>query len=128
MQTKHAILHQCRQWQVIEQVREETPDLRAAVLSEAFVVEAVYLGDLAGFVIAPQNVYPRGISHLETDQEGHSLDAVIAAVDVIAQKEVVRIGHLAAHAEQFDEIVELAVQIAHEGDGGGYGLDVRFAA
>ena len=42
----------------VEEVGEEAPDIGVAVFSKAFIVKAIYLGDLSWFVIAAKNGQP----------------------------------------------------------------------
>ena len=51
----YLVLHESRHRQVVEELREAVPHRRVPVLAEAFVIEPVHLGDLAGLVIAPQD-------------------------------------------------------------------------
>lgn len=55
VQAEDLVLNQCSEGQEIEQVGEELPDVGVAVFAEALVVEAVDLGDLAGFVVAAED-------------------------------------------------------------------------
>lgn len=47
MQTKNLILNDSGQWQIIEEISEEFPNVCIAILAHAFVIEAVNLSDLA---------------------------------------------------------------------------------
>jgi len=40
----------------VEKVGEVFPDICVTILAQALVVEAVYLGDLAGFMVAAEDV------------------------------------------------------------------------
>ena len=51
MQTEYLIVNQSGQGKIVEEVCEEFPHVRIAVLSEAFVIEAVDLCDLARLVV-----------------------------------------------------------------------------
>jgi hypothetical protein len=63
-------------------------------------------------------------SNFEGDEEGYGFDGVVASVDVVTHKEVICVGGVSADAEEFLEIVELAVDVAANGDGTSYGLNV----
>ena len=84
VQTEDLVVNQGGEREVVEEVCEVFPDIGVAVLAEALVVEAVYLSDLAGFVVTAKNGDALGVSDLERDQEGHSLDREIATVNVVA--------------------------------------------
>ena len=89
----------------VEHVREVGPDVRGAVLADAFRVEAVGLwwrsatasrcaragdssdlGDCARFVVAADELDAVRVAKLQARQEGYDLDAEEPAVDVVACK------------------------------------------
>jgi hypothetical protein len=71
-------------------------------------------------VISANERNPVGISHLESEEEQERLDGVVAAIDKVAEEEVVFVGAFAAHFEEFDEVVELSVDVsAYLGTGDG---------
>lgn len=53
-----------------------------------------------------------GVSNFEREEQQEGLDAVESAVDEVAQKQVRRVRHLAAHFEQLHQIVVLTVNVA----------------
>lgn len=73
-----------REGQVVEHVGEVVPDGGGAVFASAFGVEAVGLGDAAGFVVAPDQGDAGGVAEFEADEEGDGFDGEEAAVNVIA--------------------------------------------
>ena len=50
------------------------PDGRIAVFPQAFIVEPIDLGNLAGLVVATENCDAMGVSNLECDKECHGFD------------------------------------------------------
>jgi hypothetical protein len=84
MQTEDLVVDQGSKREVVEEVRKVLPDVGVAVLAQAFIVEAVDLGDLAGLVIAAKDGDALWVSDLERDEEGHSLDREITSIDIIA--------------------------------------------
>ena len=54
--------------EVIEQVGEVFPNIGIAVLSEALIIEAVDLGDLAGFVVATEDCDALRVSNFESNE------------------------------------------------------------
>ena len=51
-------------------------------------------------------------TNLEGDEEGDSLDAVVASVHIVAHEQVVGVGRLAPDPEQLHQVVELAVYVS----------------
>jgi len=105
-----------RQTDVVEDFGAVLPDRDGAVLAQALVVEAVDLRDLARFVVAADERDAVRVADFEREEEKERFDAVEAAVDEVAQEEVVGLWHVAADAEQLLEVVELAVDVAADGD------------
>lgn len=91
MQAEDLILNHGCQWQVIEQIGEVLPNIGIAILAEAFIVEAVDLGDLSTLMIASQNRDSVLEAHLQADQECDRLHAIVAPVDVVTHKQIVRV-------------------------------------
>ena len=74
MDTKDLIIYDHTKGEEIEHVREIMPDVRIAIFSVAFRIEAVRLGDTSRFVIATYEMNALGIAELETDEERDRLD------------------------------------------------------
>lgn len=49
-----------------------------------------------------------GVADFEADEEGDRLDAVVAAVDVVPEEEVVCVWTGTSYSEQLEQVVELA--------------------
>ena len=86
------ILDKSREGEVIEEIGEVPPYVGVSVLAQAFVVETVYLGDLARFVVASEYGDAIAVPQLHRDQESDGLDGVVSSVHVITHEEVVGIG------------------------------------
>ena len=69
---------------------------------------------------------PVWIAHFEAEQQQKGLERVETSVDEIAHEKVICVGNVAADAEEFHQVVELAVDIAAYRDGGVDGDDVAF--
>jgi hypothetical protein len=87
-------------------------------------VESVDLGDLPGLVVSPEQRDPVRPPGLERQEARKCLEAVIAAVDKVPEKDVVGVGDLSARPKKLLEVVKLSVDVAADGDGGGHGLNV----
>ena len=73
VEAEDAVLHDGRHGEVVEGVGEVLPYVGIAVLSEALVVEAVHLGDLATLVVAPEDGDAVPVPDLERHEERHGL-------------------------------------------------------
>ena len=51
-------------------------------------------------------------TNLEGDEEGDSLDAVVASVHIVAHEQIVGVGRLPPDPEQLHQVVELAVHVS----------------
>lgn len=83
VQTEDLVFNEGSEGEVVEEVSEVLPHVGVAVFAEALVVEAVHLGDLAGFVVTAEDGNTLRVADLQADQEGHGLDGVVATVDII---------------------------------------------
>lgn len=83
MQTKDLVVDEGGEGEVVEQIGEVLPNVCVTVLSEALVVEAVYLGDLAGLVVTTQDGDSLGIPNFECNKKGHGFNGVVATVNIV---------------------------------------------
>jgi hypothetical protein len=67
----------------VEEVGEVFPDVCVAVLSQAFVIEAVDLGDLTGFVITSKDGDTLGIADFQGDEKSYCFDGEVSTIDII---------------------------------------------
>lgn len=104
------VVNECGEGKVIKQVGEELPDVGVPVLPQAFVVEAVDLGDLSALVVASEDGDPVSVPDLERDEQGDRLDRIVPSVDVIAHEKVIGVRRIAADPEQLREIVLCAIR------------------
>ena len=63
-------------------------------------LDNLHLGDLTRLVVAPQDSDSVLIAHLERDEQSDCLDTIIAAIDVVAHKEVVGVRGLSSNLEE----------------------------
>ena len=71
-------------------------------------------------MIAPQQSYSVFISDFQGQEQEECLDDISASVYIVAEEDVVGVGRVASYLEQFEQIVELTVDISTNGD---WGLD-----
>ena len=67
MKTENLVFNFGSQWQVVEQISQELPNVCVPVLAHALVIEAIDLGDLAALVVAPEDCDSVSVAHLEAD-------------------------------------------------------------
>ena len=70
--------------EVVEKVSEVFPYVCITVFSKALIVEAIDLGDLAGFVVATEDRNALRVSDFESHKQRYRLDRIITSIDVIA--------------------------------------------
>jgi hypothetical protein len=66
---------------------------------------------LSTFVIASNECDAIRIPYLECQEQQKGFHTVIAAVHKVAEKQVILVGTLSAHLEQFDQVVKLAMNV-----------------
>ena len=79
-------LNQSSEGEVVEEVGEVSPDVGVAIFAQAFVVEAVHLGDLPRFVVSAEDCYTVAIAKLEGNKEGDRLDGIVPPIDIITHE------------------------------------------
>lgn len=83
MKAEDLVLDEGGEREEIEKVGEVLPHVGIAIFAQALVVEAVDLGDLAGFVVAAEDGDALGIANFEGDKESHGLDREITTINVV---------------------------------------------
>ena len=83
-----------------------------ARLGRTLVVEAVNAVDAGALVVAPQNEKVLRVLDLVRKQQADGLHALLASVDIVAQKQIVGVGREAAVLKQAEQVVVLPVDIA----------------
>lgn len=130
MNAQHSPVYQCRESKVIEDFRAVSPHICVAVFPLTFVVESVDLGDLPGFMIASEERYICWISSFEEHEEGEDLEGVVPAVNKIAHEDIAGVWDVASLFEEFEEVMELAVDVTADLQKGvwevGWACDVYF--
>jgi hypothetical protein len=94
MYTEHPSIHHRAQRQIIKQIAAIPPDIRRSKLALTLVVEAIDLGDLAGFVVASNQGEAVGVADFKGDEEEEGLDRVEASVDKVALSEDTHTHHV----------------------------------
>ena len=108
MDAQELLVHDGRQRQADERREQQG--------REELELECEVVGQMTALVVSTQQPERLGVVDFERPQIEHTLDAEVAAVDVIAEEEVPGLSRVAANLEQLHQIVVLAVDIAAHGD------------
>lgn len=100
----------------VEAVDESLPGLNVAA-SLALIVETVDSGDVGALVVPPQKEEVLRVFELVAKEEEDSLEGLLAAIDIVAEEEIVGVGRETAHLEHADQVGVLAVDITDDFDG-----------
>ena len=102
--------------EALEQLDEQIVDV-LVVLVQTLVAEVEVGGHLATLVVAAQQVHGFGEVELQRQHQDHDLDRKRAAVDEVAEEEELGFLWSAGQRQQLQQVVELAVNVADDGDG-----------
>ena len=126
-----------RQGEEVEHICKVVPHVCVAILAGALGVEAVRLCDAAGLVVAADEMDAVRVAQLQAYEERYGLDGEEASVDVVTWEQSAVLFRVACHAgsrrrtqeqivgvragpanlENLHHVEELAVDVAHDGDG-----------
>ena len=115
MDAEDAIVDDGGQREVIEDVSAVSPNIERAVLPQTFIVKSVDLGDLPALVVSSNQRDQIGIADFIGEEQQKGLDAVEAPVHEIAQEKVADARNVAAVFEEFEQIIELSMDVAADG-------------
>ena len=90
------IINESSERKVVKQISEVSPNICIPIFSQAFIVEAVHLGDLARLVIPSEDCDAIAVAEFEGNKESNSLHRVVASVYIVAHEEVVGIWRITA--------------------------------
>jgi hypothetical protein len=68
VQAKYLIVNQGGERKIVEEIGKVLPHVRIAIFAQAFVVKAIHLCDLAGFVVTAEDGDARRVSNFEGDE------------------------------------------------------------
>jgi hypothetical protein len=77
-------------------------------------------------VVSPQNGNPIAVPNLQGHEQSDRLQTIVTSIDVISHEQIIRVGALSSDPKEFDEIIELTVNITTYGDWSLYRLDIGF--
>jgi hypothetical protein len=112
MHTQHPAVHQRRQREIIKNFRAIPPSVCISILSLAFVVEPVHLGDLARLVVASEQSNVGGKAGFQQHEKGEDFQGVVPAVYKIAHEDVVGLRDGTSCVKELQEVMKLAMDVA----------------
>lgn len=83
METEYLVVDESGEGQEVKEISEVFPDIRVTVFPQTLVVKTVHLGDLTRFVVAAEDGDALRITDLQSDEESHGLNGIVATVDII---------------------------------------------
>jgi hypothetical protein len=83
VQTEDLVFDESSEGEVVEEVGKVFPHIGVAVFAETLVIETVNLRDLSGLVVSTEDGNTLGVTNLQADQEGHSLNGVVTSIDIV---------------------------------------------
>lgn len=110
--------------QVVENVGAVLPGVHVSVLAHGFLVEAVDRGDASCLVVTTQQGDALRVLQLEAKEQLESLNRVVASVDEVTHEDVAGVGDLATFVKQFEQVMELAMDVATNGHRGTHRLHI----
>lgn len=84
MDTKDSPVHHGSKGQVIEYFTTPSPNIAAPIFPLTFVVKAIDLCDLSGFVVASYEGDALGVAYFKGKEKEESLDAVESTIHKVA--------------------------------------------
>ena len=117
MEAEDLVLDHSGEGQVVKELCELLPHVGVSILTEALVIEPVYLSDLSRLVVSSEDSKSVLIADFKSDEQGYGLDRVVSSVDVVTHEEVVGIGRVSTNLEELTQVVELTVDVAADGHG-----------
>ena len=116
MDAEHLALDNGSNPEIIEDFGAVFPRVGIAILSDGLIVEAVDSGDLPSLVVASEEGDMSWVLHLEAEEQLESFDGIETSIDKITHEDVSGVWNFTAFVEQFQQIVELAMDITTDSD------------
>jgi len=101
MHAENFVVDDSCQRQIVEYFSAVSPDIDWTVLAKALVVKAIDLSNLSALVVASDQRDAFWVADLQGQQKQERLHRVVASVNEITHKQVVRIGTFSTDLEKF---------------------------
>ena len=86
MDTENFVVNNGCEGEVIEDLCAVAPDINTSILTEALIVETIYLRDLTRFMVSTDQSDALWISDLQGEQEQEGFNGVVASIDEVAHE------------------------------------------
>ena len=112
MDAKDFSINNCANSEIIKDSSAIFPRVSIAILSHRFVVKAIHCCYLSRLMVSSKQSDTFGPLQFETEQELEGLNRVVAAIDEVSHEDVTFFWNFPTCFEQFEEVVELTVDVA----------------
>ena len=110
--------------EVVEDFAAVLPGVHIAVLAHGLLVEAVDGCDTTSLMVTSEESDAVGPLELQAEKELEGLHRVVTTIDEITHEDVASVGDLTTFFKQFEQIVELSVDVAADSDRGAHRLHI----
>ncbi len=125
MDAKYLSLDEGCKREVVEGIIEVIPNVMVAIFFSYLVIEAVYIGDIPGLVVASKQHNHIWIFDLVKEEKENGFDRIVPSVHIISQKHIALFGKGSSLAEKLQQVPELAMNVPANGYWSLYWLHVR---
>ena len=112
--------------EVIKDLCTVFPGIGVPVFSENFIIEAIGSWDLPTFVISSQKGNMGWVLEFKAEEELKGFYWIVASINKIAHKDIFGGGNLASFFKEWEEIMELTVEITANSNWSSDWLDIVF--
>ena len=112
MNTEQLVIHKSTQRKIVEDICTSFPHRSVSVLLQTLVVKAIYLCDLTTFMVSAKKIDTVRVSNLQSEEKKKRLHTVITSINIVAQKQIIRIRTVSTESKELQDVVELAVDIS----------------
>lgn len=91
------------------------PYIGVAVFPQTFIVETINLSDLSALVVSTENGNARFVANFQGYKQRDGFERIVAAVDVIAHKQIVSLRTVPSDSKKLGKVIELTVNVTANG-------------
>ena len=109
---------------VVKDFSAVLPWVSVSVFSNCFIIESIDGCDLSSFVISSEEGNMSWVLEFEAEEKLESLNRVESSINKVSHEDISSVRDLSSLVEQFEEVVELTVDVTTDGNGSLHGLNV----